>query len=845
MTDTPLFDDSADQSYDRVRQKDIVTDMQEAYISYAMSVIVARALPDVRDGLKPVHRRVLYQMHDSGMRKSAKYKKSAKLVGDTLGNFHPHGDQSVYMTLVRMAQDFSLRYPLVDGQGNFGSIDGDSPAQMRYTEARMERITELMLQDIDKNTVPWRPNYDASKDEPTVLPTVIPQLLLNGSMGIAVGMATNIPPHNLGEVVDATLYMLEHEDSTMADLLPFIKGPDFPTAAEIYDGGDIAKALSTGRGAVTMRAKTHIEELKGGRTAIIIDEVPYQVNKAQLVEKIGDLVRDKTLEAITALRDESNREGIRVVMELKKGSFPKKVLNQLFKLTPMQRNFSYNMIALVDGIHPRLLNVHQILTEFIAHRYVVIVRRTEYDLRVAQARAHILEGLKIALDDIDAVIATIKQSQTKEAAAGALMEQFGLSELQVRAILEMRLQTLAGLERQKIEDELAEKHALITQLQGILADKKKQTEIIKTELSDAKQQYGDPRRTLVHPGRIGEFRPTDTIPNEPMLLSLTETGYIKRLSPDTFRTQKRGGVGVKSTSTKDDDRIIKTRQCMTHDELLFFTSEGRVFRLPCYEVPEASRTAKGTPIVNLLELSGDESVTEILNWTEALQQGESARFIFMATTGGTVKKCAMSEFESINRKGKKAMNTKEDEKLFWTAITSGEHDIILCSRQGKAVIFDESEVREMGRTAAGVRGMRLSDDDAVVQMQVLQPVEDEETRESKLLIVMEKGRGKMTKVKEYRKTARGAKGVVTAKITPKTGVVIGARVIREDMEGDLLITSKKGQSIRLPLRNIRTTGRNASGVILFKPASGDGAQSLSLLLDGQDDATEESQEALL
>ncbi len=813
---TELFPIEEDAS---VFPLDITKDMKDSYLSYAMSVIVSRALPDVRDGLKPVHRRILYAMHENGLRANAKYRKSATVVGAVLGKYHPHGDSAVYMSMVRMAQDFSLRYPLIDGQGNFGSIDGDNPAAMRYTEAKMTKVAELLLQDIEKETVDFKPNYDATENEPTVLPTVVPQLLLNGTMGIAVGMATNIPPHNLIEVCDATIQLIDTPESSIDDLLKYIKGPDFPTGAEIYDGGCIKEMYHSGRGGVIMRAKTTIEEQKNGKSSIIVTEIPYQVNKAELVVKIADLVRDKKIIGISDLRDESNREGIRIVIELKKDAFPKKILNQLFKNTVLQKSFNLNMIALVDGIHPRLLNVKEVLEYFLTHRFEVVRRYLEYDLKIAKARAHILEGLKIALDHIDEVIAIIKASETKEIASEELQSKFGLSEIQAKAILEMRLQTLAGLERQKIEDELAEKLARIAELESILASKEKMADIIKEDLNTVKEKFGDVRKTEVHPHGLGKFSAKDTIPDEEMLVVLTQENYVKRVSPSVFRSQKRGGVGVVGAKTKEEDIIIKTVFGTNHNDLLFFTSSGRVFSLPMYEIPEASRTARGTPIVNLLQLQPKEKVTEILNMSRAV--GE---YIFMCSTGGTIKKTSLEQFKSVRRSGLIACGLKEGEELQWTKVSSGEDEIFIVTRDGKSIRFAESDVRPMGRSAAGVRGIKLKGEDKVIEMDILRDPE------AKLLVVMENGLGKMSKVLSYRVQSRGGAGVKVANLTKKTGDVAGSRVIETtDVENDILMTTKNGQSVRIPVKDIKTSGRATQGVILMKPRDGDLVASISMI----------------
>ncbi len=808
-------------------RRDIIDDMEESYLSYAMSVIVSRALPDVRDGLKPVHRRILYAMHENGLRPGAKYRKSANVVGAVLGKYHPHGDTAVYDSMVRMAQDFSLRYPLVDGQGNFGSVDGDNAAAMRYTESRMAPITMTMLNDIEKDTVDFRPNYDDTTTEPSVLPTILPQLLLNGTMGIAVGMATNIPPHNLHEIVGATLHLLRTPEATIDDLLMFVKGPDFPTGGEIYDGGIIKEMYHTGRGGVVMRAQTHMEELKNGKTAIIVTEIPYQVNKSDLLEKIANLVRDKKIVGITELRDESNREGMRIYIELKKDAFPKKILNQLFKNTTLQKSFNLNMIALVDGIHPKLLNIKQVLEYFLLHRFEVVVRRTKYDLRVAEDRAHILEGLTVALDHIDKVIAIIRGSATKEEAAEELIKQFGLSDRQTKAILEMRLQTLAGLERKKIEDELAEKRALIAELESILASRDKQSDIIEEEIKAAEAKFGDKRKTVVHPHGLGKFNAKDTIPDEEMLLVLTSQNYVKRLNPSAFRTQKRGGKGVVGAKTKDEDVIANTVFGTNHNDLLYFTSLGRVFSLPMYEVPECSRTAKGTPIVNLLQLQQGEKVTAILNLSRS-----EGQYIVMATTGATIKKTELELFKNIRRSGLIACGVKDGESLEWARMSSGEDEIFMVTKDGKSIRFDEKNVRAMGRAAAGVRGIKLKGDDVVVEMDILHP-EDE----SKLLVVMENGLGKQSKVEQYRLQTRGGTGVKVANITAKTGKVAGARVLRSDLKGDLLLVTSGGQTLRTPLEHIKTSGRATQGVILMKSKNKkDLVSSISLIIadDGED-----------
>ena len=700
-------------SYHGDQNRNIVDEMETCYLDYAMSVIVSRALPDIRDGMKPVHRRILYAMYDGGVRATGKHRKSARVVGDVLGKYHPHGDSSVYEAMVRMAQDFSLRYPLVDGQGNFGSMDGDSAAAMRYTEVKMAKLGELMLADIDKETVDWRDNYDASTKEPSVLPTRIPNLLLNGVMGIAVGMATNIPPHNLGELVDGLMFILSHPEPdtiSIEDLMQFIHGPDFPTGGIIYNKKDIHEAYARGRGSVVMRGCANIEEMKNGREAIIITEVPYQMNKKDFVEKLADLVIDKVIIGIAELRDESNKDGVRVVIELKRDAFPKKVLNQLYKLTSLQTSFSFNMIALTGrGLQPKLFNLREMLVEFITHRDEVIIRRTRYDLAVAEARAHILEGLKIALDNIDAVIKTIKESKTKEDAHSALMQKFSLSEKQSQAILEMQLQKLAGLERKKIEDELAEKQALIIDLEDILANPTRVKKIIGEELLELKDKYGDPRRTEVHAGAIGEFNPTDTIPNEDVVVTFSKNGYIKRVKASSFRAQRRGGKGI-TTAVKDEDEIASILSTKNHNILLFFTNTGRVFRLPTYEIPEMQRTAKGQPIVQSFALAKDESISAIIDLTAI-----TGKYLFLISALGVVKRIDMSEIANIRASGLIVMKPHDGDTLRWVRVTDGTDNILMVSRGGKAIQFAETDVRVMGRAAAGVRGMKVGSGDSLIE----------------------------------------------------------------------------------------------------------------------------------
>ncbi|MBI4127071.1 DNA gyrase subunit A [Candidatus Peregrinibacteria bacterium] len=802
-----------------VKQRPITNEIEDSYLDYAMSVIVSRALPDVRDGMKPVHRRILYAMHEIGLRSSAGFRKSAAVVGEVLAKYHPHGDTAVYDSMVRMAQEFSLRYPLVRGQGNFGSIDGDNAAAMRYTEAKMEKISDEMLADIEKETVDFADNYDGRHKEPKVLPSRIPQLLLNGTMGIAVGMATNIPPHNLNEVMDALSHLADNPDAEVEDLMNYVHGPDFPTAGIIYDKEAIKTMYLTGRGGITVRARATIEEDKG-RSRILITEIPYQLNKASLVEKIADLVRDKKITGISDLRDESNREGIRIVVELKRDSYPSKVLNQLFKLSPMQSNFNMNMIALVDGLQPRLLNLKQVLEYFIAHRKEVITKRTQYELKVAKARAHILEGLKIALDHIDEVIATIKKSATKEDAHDALMKKFKLSDLQSTAILEMRLQTLAGLERSKIEDELKEKLKLIDELNAILGNPKKVLKIMKDEFQEIQKAYGDERRTEVVPNALGKFVVKDTIPNEDMVVMLTSDNYIKRVPPSAFRRQGRGGQGKIAMSTKEEDEIELVRHAKNHDKLLFFTNTGRVFQLPVYELPQTTRQAKGIPLVNLIQLIKDEVVTAMLVVTNEQFKGD---FLFMATRNGTVKKTPVAAFGNVRKSGLIAIKLREGDELSWVKQSSPTNHVMIVTREGKCIQFDESDVRPMGRSSMGVRGIKLKTGDEVVEMDMVQ------NKDAELLVVMENGLGKRTSVENYRFQTRGGSGVKTANLTAKTGKLVGAKVLEPGSQGDIIVVSKGGVMIRTSVDSIPSRGRATQGVYIMRVKNDDKVASLSFI----------------
>ncbi|MEK7673009.1 MAG: DNA gyrase subunit A [Patescibacteria group bacterium] len=823
-----------------VKPREIQIEMETSYLEYAMSVIVSRALPDVRDGLKPVHRRILHAMNEIGLRSSGPFRKSAAVVGEVLAKYHPHGDAAVYDSMVRMAQDFAMRYELVRGQGNFGSIDGDSPAAMRYTEAKMEKITDEMLGDIDKETVNWRPNYDGRYMEPVVLPTKIPQLLLNGSQGIAVGMATSIPPHNLGELVDAVQHLSVHPEATIDDLMQFIKGPDFPTGGIIYNREAIKTMYTTGRGGIVIRSKTEIVEKKGGRFDILVSEIPYQVNKANLITKMAELVRDKKIVGISDIRDESNKDGIRVVIELKKDTYPKKLLNQLFKMTALQTSFNMNMIALVDEIQPHLLDLKQVLEHFISHRKEVITRRTQFELKMAKERAHVLEGLKIALDNIDAVIKTIRASETKEDAQVELITKFKLSEIQARAILEMRLQTLAGLERQKIEDELAEKMALIAELESILADVKKVLKIMQNELKEIKEKYNDERRTEVVANAVDSISQKDTIPNEPVIVLLSRENYIKRVPSSTFRAQHRGGKGIIGGTTKEEDEIKLIKFAFNHDDLLFFTNKGRVFQLPVYEIPAGSRISKGQAIVNLLNLQDGETVTSIMNGGEKF----TGQYLFMATKKGTIKKTPVEDFKNVRKSGLIAIKLRDTDSLEWVKETDDNNEVVLISHEGKCIRFGEKDVRPMGRPSIGVRGMKLKGSDFVVEMDVVKNGDAAE-----LLVIMENGLGKMTELKNYRFQGRSGTGVKTANITAKTGKVVGAKVLSNDTDADMIIISKAGQVIRLHTKDIPSQGRATQGVYLMRMHPNDKVASISIIdhidIDTGEDLPEGETETML
>jgi len=812
---TPAAAEQPKINYGVITPTSLVTEMRSSYLDYAMSVIVSRALPDVRDGLKPVHRRILYAMWNLGLKPGAKFRKSATVVGEVLGKYHPHGDSAVYESMVRMAQDFSMRYQLVHGQGNFGSMDGDRAAAMRYTEAKLAAISEELLADLEKDTVDFIPNYDGSQKEPTVLPAKLPNLLLNGALGIAVGMATNIPPHNLNELAQAIIHLVDNPEASVDDLLEFVKGPDFPTGGIIYDSSEIKKVYATGRGGIVIRAKAEIVETKSGQNDIIITEIPYQVNKAELVTKIADLVKDKKIEGIKDLRDESDKDGVRVVIELKKDAYPKKILNSLFKHTSLQTTFHVNLIALVDGIQPKLLNLKMVLEEHIKHRVSVIRRRTQFELDRARARAHILEGLMIALKNIDAVIKIIKASKDKDVARLNLMKKFKLTEAQATAILEMRLQQLANLEQQKIAAELKEKLQMIKDLEGILASRKKVLDIIKADVRYLMEKYGDERRTKLVAGSLKEFRQEDLVPNEPAVIIMTRDGYIKRLAPETFKVQGRGGKGVMGLTTKEEDIVEFFFTTTTHSDILFFTTRGRVFQLKAYDIPPASRTAKGQAIVNFLQLISTEKITSILPFDKLDKAG--TQYLFMATQKGVVKKVAIDQFSNVRRSGLIAIKIKDDDTLIWTKPTSGKDHVMLVTANGQSIRFKESDVRPMGRNASGVTGVRLKKNDLVIGMAVFK-TEAAIMKHYQLLTVAELGFGKRSGLGLYKVQGRGGSGIKTFKAGKKTGNLVNAYVVNavSMSEKDLIIISEHGQVIRLPFKSVPGLGRDTQGVRLMR-----------------------------
>jgi DNA gyrase subunit A len=803
-----------------IQKREIVQEMQKSYLEYAMSVIVARALPDVRDGLKPVHRRILYSMHEMGLRPGAKYQKSAKVVGYVLGQYHPHGDAAAYESMVRMAQDFSLRYPLVDGQGNFGSIDGDSAAAYRYTEARLAPIAEPLLADIDKDTVNFMPNFDNSAKEPVVLPAKIPNLLINGSMGIAVGMATNIPPHNLTEVLDASIHLIDNKDADVTDLMAFVKGPDFPTGGVIYNEKDILNAFATGRGPVVMRGVADIVEAKRG-FQIIITEIPYQVNKAELIIHIAELVKDKRMEGIKDIRDESDKDGLRIAIDLKQDAFPRKVLNQLFKYTELQKTFHYNILGLVDGIQPQILGLKSLLEKFIEHRREVITRRAQFELKKAKDRAHILEGLKKALDHIDEIIKIIRASESKDDAFKNLIKKFKFSDRQANAILDMRLQALAGLERKKINDELKEKRELIAYLEDLLASPKKILGVIKDELREVKEKYGDERKTKVIKSALKEIGEEELIPEEDSLFMLTRGGYVKRMAPEDIRSQKRGGKGSVGMATKEEDIVTQFFMANTHDNLLFFTNSGKVFQTKGYEVPETSKQSKGKAIANFLQVSSSDIITAVV----PIPKGGNGSYLFMVTAKGVVKKVDMDAFSQVRKSGMVAIKLKSDDELGWVLSTSGNDQIMLVTSGGNAIRFKEKDVRPMGRGASGVIGVRIEKNEKVVGADV---VPSGVEKGLKIMVIMENGYGKRTDLKFYKVQSRGGRGIMTAKITPKTGKAVSAHITSEESK-EVVAVSRKGQVIRTDIEGISVLGRATQGVRIMKLEAGDGLASVAVV----------------
>ncbi len=843
-----------ESSTGQVVQANIVNEMQSAYLDYAMSVIVARALPDVNDGLKPVHRRVLYAMYDQGMGPGSRYQKCASVVGEVMKKYHPHGDSSIYDALARMAQDFSLRYPLIDGQGNFGSVDGDPPAAMRYTECRLAPISTKLYEDIDKDTIDFSLNYSGDYKEPTVLPAVLPNLLLNGTSGIAVGMATQVPPHNLGEVVDGISHMIEtadnigsapkkgDEDQTMVpdfsstanveDLVKFIKGPDFPTGGIIYDQSEIIKMYATGRGRIVTRARTSIEEDKAGKFKIVITEIPYQVNKATLQEKVAMLVKDKKIDGISDIRDESDRRGMRVVIELKRDARPQQVLNLLYKHTDLQTAFNANVVAILHG-EPKVFTLKTMLEEFVKHRQRVVLRRTKYLLNKAREREHILLGLKKALDHLDEVIALIRKSKDADEAKQGLIKKFDFSEIQAQAILDMQLRRLAALERKKIEDELKEVQAMIKDLEGLLASPKRVIDTIKSELAELKTKYGDERKTKIIKGKIGEFSEEDLIKNEQVVISITKTGYIKRLTVDTYKRQARGGKGVVGQTLKEEDEVYDIKVCNSLDYALFFTNKGKVYKVKIWEIPEASRTAKGTAIVNLINIEQSEKIEEFLTVDKSVFDSKQGHII-LGTTKGNIKKTLLSEFENIRQSGILAIKLDNGDSLAWGRMSSGRDEILLVTAEGQSIRFKESDVRPMGRQAAGVIGIKLSGSDYVIGMDII----NKENKTLNLLIVTDKGYGKKTHIDEYKTQNRGGSGVLTYRVTDKTGNVCATKIVDSSIKNDVLIVSNEGKVIRLPEKQVPSLGRATQGVRLINLSGGDTVASVAYLAEKVEDEEE-------
>ena len=815
-----------------VERRTVENVMEDNYLRYSMSVIIDRALPDVRDGLKPVHRRILYSMNEDGLRSSSRHRKSANVVGAVMGKYHPHGDSSIYDSMVRLAQPWATRYLLVNGQGNFGSMDGDPPAAMRYTEAKMHRLADELLQDIDKETVDFRDTYDGENQEPTVLPAKLPNLLLNGQLGIAVGMATNIPPHNLGEIVDATVYKIDHPDASLDDLLQFVKGPDFPTGGVLYGVDSLRTAYATGRGGVVTRGVAEIVEGNKGRHQIVITEIPYALNKESLVVKIADLVNEKKITGVSDIRDESARGVVRIVIDLKRDAYPKKLLNQLYKLTPLQTSFHFNMMALIDGIQPRVLGLQDILGEHIKHRRSVVRRRTEFELRKARERAHVLEGLKIALDNIDEVISTIRASQTTEEAQANLIKKFNLSQIQARAILAMQLRTLAGLERQKIEDELAALMKTISELESILADEQKILEIIKDEMLALKEQYGDERRTRVVANELNRLNDEDLVPDEQVVVTLTSANYIKRSQIADYKRQGRGGKGRRGMATREEDVIEHVVNASTHDFLLFFTNRGRVFRLKTYEVPAASLSAKGVAIVNLLQLQPEETVSAVIN----VSKTDTAANLIMCTTKGVVKKTPFEQYQNVRSSGLIAINLDEGDELKWIRMTNGDNEVVISTSQGQAIRFHEKDARPMGRVSRGVRGIRLRSDDHVIGMDVVE-------EGSSIFVISKYGYGKQTKVSQFTPHARGGVGIRSAVVNGKTGELVGVKTLGGIDDQEVIIISRSGQTIRLGIKDIPALGRATQGVRIMRLNDIDEVVSLALV-DKSEDLEDEDEVVL-
>ncbi len=795
----------------KIEKREITDELRDCYLDYAMSVIVGRALPDLRDGLKPVQRRILWTMWEEGLGYSSRFRKSANVTGTVLARYHPHGDMAVYDAMARMAQDFSLRYPLIFGQGNWGSIDGDAPAAQRYTEAKLAKISEELLFDIEKETVDWQPNYDSTRDEPKVLPSKLPNLLLNGSVGIAVSMATNIPPHNLSEIVDASIYLADHPKSGNEELMQFIQGPDFPTGGIMYDKKAIIEAYSSGRGAITCRAKTEIEERKAGQFNIVITEIPYQVNKSELIIKIAELVTDKRIEGIRDLRDESDRDGMRIVVELKNDANPQKILNQLFKHTDLQKNFNLNMIALVNGIQPQLLSLKEVLAGHLEHRRLVVERRAKFDLKKAKEREHILEGLAKALSKIDEIISTIKKSKDRSDAHENLVKKFKFTDIQASAILEMRLQSLAALERNKIEAELEEKRKIIRELEILLKSPEKILKVVKDEMLELKTVYGDARRTRLISSGLTEFKEEDLVPQEEVMITLSGSGYIKRVPSSTIKVQHRGGKGVVGSDVSDEDFISHFISADSHDNILFFTNKGRAFQTKVYEIPVGSRTSKGKVIQNFLEIPTDETISAIISYSDKKNSG-GGKFLVMVTKKGIIKKTDLEGFENIRRNGIAAINLQKGDELKWVELSSGKDEIILITANGQAIRFKESQLRPMGRTAAGVKAIKIKGNDFIAGLDIIKAG-------GKLLIITENGFAKQTLLKEYKVQSRGGQGIKTAKINEKTGKIVTAKII--ESEEELMALSNKGQIIKTKISDIRTAGRATSGVKVMRLNSGD------------------------